>query len=105
MELFKDRLKEAMNDKQKEELSDSGDNDELLPKAIDIVMELNQASTSTIQRKLSVGYARAGRIMDQMEARGIVGPPNGSKPREIKITKEQYLEMKNYGMFEQPIQY
>ena len=97
--------KEAMNDKQKEELSDSGDNDELLPKAIDIIMELGQASTSTIQRKLSVGYARAGRIMDQMEARGIVGPPNGSKPREIKITKEQYLELKNAGMFEQPIQY
>ncbi len=97
--------KEAMNDKQKEELNDSGDMDELLSKAIDIVMELGQASTSTIQRKLSVGYARAGRIMDQMEARGIVGPPNGSKPREIKITKEQYLEMKNYGMFEQPIQY
>ena len=97
--------KEAMNDKQKEELNDNGDNDELLPKAIDIIMELGQASTSTIQRKLSVGYARAGRIMDQMEARGIVGPPNGSKPREIKITKEQYLELKNAGMFEQPIQY
>lgn len=97
--------KEAMNDKQKEEMNDSGDNDELLPKAIDIIMELGQASTSTIQRKLSVGYARAGRIMDQMEARGIVGPPNGSKPREIKITKEQYLELKNAGMFEQPIQY
>ena len=97
--------KEPMNDKQKEEMNDSGDNDELLPKAIDIIMELGQASTSTIQRKLSVGYARAGRIMDQMEARGIVGPPNGSKPREIKITKEQYLELKNAGMFEQPIQY
>ena len=97
--------KEAMNDKQKGEMNDSGDNDELLPKAIDIIMELGQASTSTIQRKLSVGYARAGRIMDQMEARGIVGPPNGSKPREIKITKEQYLELKNAGMFEQPIQY
>lgn len=97
--------KESMNDKQKESMNDSGDNDELLPKAIDIVMELGQASTSTIQRKLSVGYARAGRIMDQMEARGIVGPPNGSKPREIKLTKEQYLELKNAGMFEQPIQY
>lgn len=97
--------KESKNDKQKEEMNDSGDNDELLPKAIDIIMELGQASTSTIQRKLSVGYARAGRIMDQMEARGIVGPPNGSKPREIKITKEQYLELKNAGMFDQPIQY
>lgn len=96
---------QAMNDKEKTDVNDSGDNDELLPKAIDIVMELGQASTSTIQRKLSVGYARAGRIMDQMENRGIVGPPNGSKPREIRITKEQYLELKNAGIFEEPIKY
>lgn len=97
--------REAANDKEKSDTDDPGNNDELLPKAIDIIMDLGQASTSTIQRKLSVGYARAGRIMDQMEARGIVGPPNGSKPRDILLTREQYLELKNSGIFEEPIKY
>ncbi len=93
------------SDKERDDMNDAGDNDELLPKAIDIVMELGQASTSMIQRKLSVGYARAGRIMDQMEARGIVGPSEGSKPRSILLTREQYLELKNSGIFEEPMKY
>lgn len=94
---------EQLTDREKTE--SSGDNDELLPKAIDIVMEMGQASTSMIQRKLSVGYARAGRIVDQMEARGLIGPSEGSKGRPILITKEQYLEMKSSGMFEEPMKY
>lgn len=93
--------KHEQTEREKSEVNDPGDNDELLPKAIDIIMELGQASTSMIQRKLSVGYARAGRIMDQMEERGIVGPSEGSKPRQILITKDQYLEMKAHGVFEQ----
>lgn len=97
--------KHEQSEREKTELNDPGDNDELLPKAIDIIMELGQASTSMIQRKLSVGYARAGRIMDQMEERGIVGPSEGSKPRQILLTKEQYLELKASGIFEEPKKY
>lgn len=73
--------------------SDPGDNDELLPKAIELVVEAGQASVSFIQRKLGVGYARAGRIIDQMEERGIVGRQEGSKPRQVLISKMQWQEM------------
>lgn len=95
--------KEQVSDREKTEAP--GDNDELLPKAIDIVMEIGQASTSMLQRKMSIGFARAGRIMDQMEQRGIVGPSQGSKPREILLTKEQYMELKSSGIFSQPMKY
>ncbi len=71
-----------------------GENDELLPQAIEMVVELGQASVSFIQRKFKVGYARAARIIDQMEARGIVGGFDGSKPRQVLITKQQWYEMK-----------
>jgi S-DNA-T family DNA segregation ATPase FtsK/SpoIIIE len=70
-----------------------GDNDELLPKAIEIVVESGQASISMLQRRLRLGYARAARMIDQMEARGIIGGYEGSKPRQILITKDQYHEM------------
>lgn len=59
--------------------------DALLPDAIELAVELGKISTSMIQRRLGVGYARAGRIVDQMEARGIVSPANGSKPRDVLI--------------------
>lgn len=72
---------------------DSGDADEYLTQAIEIVIECGQASVSLIQRKLKVGYARAGRIIDQMEMRGIIGPHEGSKPRNVLITKAQWHEM------------
>ena len=68
--------------------------DEMLPAAIECVVEMGQASTSLLQRKLKLGYARAARIIDQMEERGIVGPFEGSKPRQVLISKEQWLEMK-----------
>lgn len=69
------------------------DADEMLPQAIEVFLDTNQASVSLLQRKLKLGYSRAARIVDQMEARGIVGPSEGSKPRQILITKEQYYEM------------
>ncbi|MCR4435680.1 MAG: DNA translocase FtsK [Clostridiales bacterium] len=68
--------------------------DELLTQAVDLVIELGQASTSLVQRKLKVGYSRAARILDQMEAWGIIGPPEGSKPRQVLITKQEWEELK-----------
>jgi S-DNA-T family DNA segregation ATPase FtsK/SpoIIIE len=62
-----------------------GDSDDLLPQAIAIIRETRRASTSSLQRRLSIGYNRAGRLMDRLEERGIVGPPRGSDPREILI--------------------
>lgn len=74
--------------------SEEGDDtDPLLSHAVDIVLELGSASTSVLQRKLKVGYARGARIVDQLEEKGIVGPPEGSKPRKVLITKQQWLEM------------
>lgn len=67
----------------------SGDEDELLHEAREIVVNMGKASASLLQRKMRVGYARAASILDQLEEAGIVGPSNGSKPREILITKRQ----------------
>ena len=66
--------------------------DDMLDAAIECVIEMGMASTSMLQRKLKLGYARAARIIDQMEERGIVGPFEGSKPRQVLISKEQWLE-------------
>ena len=68
------------------------DGDDMLDAAIECVIEMGMASTSMLQRKLKLGYARAARIIDQMEERGIVGPFEGSKPRQVLISKEQWLE-------------
>ncbi|MBO7170877.1 MAG: DNA translocase FtsK 4TM domain-containing protein, partial [Clostridia bacterium] len=73
---------------------DVGDEtDEALPQAIEIAVEAGSISTSMLQRKLRFGYARAGRIIDQMEQRGIIGPSEGSKPRKVLITRQQWIEM------------
>ena len=71
------------------------DGDEMLPAAVDIILETGQASVSMLQRRLKLGYARAARIVDEMEEKGIVGPFQGSKPRSILITKEQWESRKN----------
>lgn len=70
------------------------DYDDLLPDAIEVVMETGQASVSMLQRRLKLGYSRGARIVDQLEEKGIVGPFEGSKPRKLLITREQWHEMK-----------
>jgi S-DNA-T family DNA segregation ATPase FtsK/SpoIIIE len=73
---------------------ESAGGDEMLPAAVDVFMETGQASVSMLQRRLKLGYARAARIVDEMEEKGIVGPFQGSKPRAILVTKEQWEAMK-----------
>lgn len=73
--------------------SDDSDADDLLPQAIEIVVEIGQASASLLQRKLKVGYSRAGRLIDQLEERGIIGPHEGSKPRKVLMSRSEFQEM------------
>ncbi len=77
-----------------EDGEEDGDWDEMLPQAIEAVVEAGMASTSMLQRRLRLGYARAGRIIDQLEQKGIIGPYEGSKPRQVLITRQQWLEMR-----------
>jgi S-DNA-T family DNA segregation ATPase FtsK/SpoIIIE len=76
-----------------EGIMDDDETDPLLNEAIQTVIETGQASTSFIQRRFKVGYARAGRIIDQMEERGIISGYQGSKPREVLMTKERWEEL------------
>ena len=69
------------------------DSDELTPQAIKVVVERGEASTTLLQRKLKIGYARAARIIDELEEKKIIGPFAGSKPRDVLITMDQWLEM------------
>lgn len=85
---------EAAKEKSSSSSSKSdGDGDDMTEAAIEVVVEAGQASTSLLQRKLKLGYARAARIVDELEERGIVGPYEGSKPRKVLITKQQWYEM------------
>ncbi|MBR2043737.1 MAG: DNA translocase FtsK [Clostridia bacterium] len=70
----------------------NSDEDPMLLEAIKVVVEIGQASTSLLQRKLKLGYGRASRIIDQMEARGIIGPYEGAKPRQVLITAAEWME-------------
>ncbi len=83
--------KKATADSDDDDDSDGGD--EMLPKAIEVVVENQMASTTLLQRKLKLGYARAARLMDALEEKGIVGPFEGSKPRKVLISKQQWMEM------------
>ncbi len=90
----------AVQDKKSSPFEDDGDGEQLdvlFEKAVDIVLETGTASTSFLQRKLSVGYARGAKIIDQLEEKGIIGPSNGAKGREILITRQQWLEMQAYA--------
>jgi len=67
--------------------------DPKLEEAVEIVVEAGQASVSMLQRRMRVGYARAGRLIDEMERRGIVSEADGAKPRTVLITREQFMNM------------
>ena len=88
--------KQAVNGKDASSENDD-DADAMLSQAIECVVEAGSASTSFLQRRLKLGYARAARIIDQMETRGIVGPSEGSKPRQVLITRQQLNEMSLNG--------
>jgi S-DNA-T family DNA segregation ATPase FtsK/SpoIIIE len=71
----------------------AGEDDPMLRPAIELAVESGKISTSLIQRRLSLGYGRAAKLIDRMEQLGYVGAPEGQKPREVLITKEQFMEM------------
>ena len=77
-----------------QEQAEDDETDPFLNDAIEAVIEQGQASTSFVQRRFKVGYARAGRIIDQMEERGIISGYQGSKPREVLMSKERWEELK-----------
>ncbi|MGN1111674.1 MAG: DNA translocase FtsK [Acutalibacteraceae bacterium] len=81
------------SDAQSDDLSDR---DPMLDEAIKLVVEAGQASTSLLQRRLRLGYARAGRLIDEMEQMGIVGPHEGSKSRQVLMSHQEWLERNNY---------
>lgn len=80
------------NNSKNSDSSEESDMDPMMEEAIKCVVEAGQASTSLLQRRLRLGYARAGRLIDEMEMLGIVGPHEGSKPRHVLMTQQQYLE-------------
>ena len=89
---------DVINTIEKGNLSQGGkddDGDELLQEAIDCVVTAGQASVSMLQRRFRIGYNRAARIVDMMEARGIVGPQDGSRPRQVLLTEDELNKMKN----------
>jgi len=90
-----DKIEKANStDKEIDQKDDDDDTDPFLMEAIEVAVETRQASTSFIQRRFKVGYARAGRIIDQMEERGIISGYQGSKPREVLMSKERWQELK-----------
>ena len=72
---------------------EANDGDPMLKPAIQLAVESGKISTSLIQRRLQLGYGRAAKLIDTMQEMGIVGPPQGSKPREVLISKQDYMEM------------
>ena len=73
--------------------AEGGADDPMLKAAVEVVIDAGQASTSLLQRRCKLGYARAARIMDEMEQKGIIGPYEGAKPRAVLISRQQWLEM------------
>jgi len=98
------KIEESVQDKDKKgggantaAAADDSDGDELLPAAVEVILETGQASVSMLQRRLKLGYSRAARLVDQMEERGYVGPFEGSKPRQLLITRAKWQEIQMGG--------
>ncbi|MBR4858509.1 MAG: DNA translocase FtsK [Clostridia bacterium] len=89
----------AVENSKKKAADDDGDADwdPMLNDAIEVVVNAGGASTTMLQKKLKLGYARASRVMDQLEEKGIVGPSEGAKPRTVLISKQQWYEMQALG--------
>ena len=101
------QIEQAVQEKDKKgspapDSAPADDCDELLPAAVEVVLETGQASVSMLQRRLKLGYSRAARLVDQMEERGIVGPFEGSKPRQLLIDKAKWQEMQMGKAVAQP---
>ena len=92
-EIEKASVGKGPGDKSSDSDETDSDYDQLLPQAVNVILETDQASVSMLQRRLKLGYARAARIVDQMEQMGIVGPFEGSKPRAILVSKEEWRQM------------
>ncbi len=97
-------LKASQDGKKKSGVVETGDvgaggdyDDEMFPAAVEVVVEAGMASTTLLQRKLKLGYARAARIVDELSEKGIIGPYEGNKPRKVLITKEQWYQMQASG--------
>ena len=99
-EEIEEKIRRIAAEEMEKNSKDSGDGDDIeiddkMEEAIKFVIDAGQASTSMLQRRLRVGYARAGRMIDDMEKMGIVGPYQGAKPREVLITYQDWLERNN----------
>ena len=92
-----EQSKDSAKDKGREEESSSaaGDYDEMLPQAVEAILETKQCSVSMLQRRVKLGYSRAARIVDQMEELGIVGPYEGAKPRSVLVDRAGWLEIQS----------
>lgn len=89
---YNDNITEYMKNSTQGRIDNEADEDELINQAMELVIESGQASASLLQRKFKVGYARAARIIDQLEQKGIVGVFEGSKPRQVLMSKQQLME-------------
>ena len=88
---FDEKIVRVLKGRQDQVGEESVEKDPIFDKAVELILFTGQASASYLQRKLKLGYARAARIIDQIEQEGIVGPSEGSKPREILIDREAYM--------------
>ena len=97
-----EKIEKANTTEQELDENEDDDGDEFLMDAIDMAVEMGQISASGLQRRFKIGYTRAGRIIDQMEARGIISGYEGSKPRKTLITQERWQELKMAKPIEKP---
>ena len=89
-----EKIEKANSSDMEMDKDNDDDTDELLMEAIQMCVDMGQASASALQRRFKIGYTRAGRIIDQMEERGIISGYEGSKPRKVLVTKERWEELK-----------